>query len=138
MISIKKEVQFADSVFKVHSDIIKLEQKELGRKHQACIVEAEKSSDLDNDYIKRRDNGLLDRKIWGCIDQISLYDGSKCNGKVGEYYIYYEQDKHNNPKEEQFEHMLDLTFKDLETATMVFKVLSVACPILMSYKIETI
>jgi hypothetical protein len=80
-------------------------------------------------YVKRRDNGLLDRKTWKCGDQLSLYDNDKASGT---YTVYYEQDKNNNPKEEQFEHMAFFEFKDLETATMVFKAISISFNILFS------
>jgi hypothetical protein len=84
------------------------------------------------DYVKRRDNGLVDRKIWGDGDQLSLYDNGKANGSDGTYNVYFETDKDNNPREEQFEHMACFEFKDLEIATMVFKAISVSFNVLFS------
>lgn len=79
------------------------------------------------DYAKNRDIGLLDRKIWRNDDQLSLYEN-----ETGTYTVYFEQDKQNNPREEEFEHMAYFEFDDLETATTVFKLVSVSFNILFS------
>ncbi len=74
---------------------------------------------MSSAYAKRRDNGLLDRKIWNCGDQISLYDNTKAHGRPDTYTVYYEADK--SKKEAQYNHMALFEFGDLETATMVFE-----------------
>jgi hypothetical protein len=85
----------------------------------------------EDDYVKRRDNGLVDRKICG-DDQLSLYDNSKANGEAGTYTVYFETGKKINPREEQFEHMAFFQFEDLKIATMVFKAISVSFNIIFS------
>lgn len=125
-------VALAKSVKGVQTRLTQAKLKDIDAKYNADIYKAKMSRNEENGYVKRRDNGLIDRKIWRNDDQLSLYDNDKANGSDGTYTCYYEQDKKNNPREEQFEHMAYFEFKDLETATAVFKALSTSFNVMMS------
>ena len=120
------------SVKGVQTRLTQAKLKEVDAKYNADIAQAKTDRKEENNYVGRRDNGLIDRKVWRCGDQISLYDISDLNGGKYKAAVYYEQDKDNNPREEQFEHMIDMEFEDLETATMVFKAMCAAFLVMMS------
>jgi hypothetical protein len=125
------EVALAKSVRGVQTRLTQARLKEIDAKYHADIAEAKKSRSEENAYVKRRDNHLIDRKIWNCKDQITLYDIGYCGGRF-KFAVYYEQDKRNNPREEQFEHMMDMEFETLEAARTVYNAMCDALLIMMS------
>lgn len=127
----KKAEGLAKSVFNVQSKLNADRKKEIKENYKTDIAKAEQSRNQDNNYVNRRNTGLLDRKIWRNKDQISLYDITDCNNKY-KYVVYYEQDKDNNPSEEQFEHMIDMEFETIEHAELVFKAMCGSFNLIMS------
>jgi hypothetical protein len=125
-------VALAKSVKGVQTRLTQAKLKDIDAQYNTAIADAKRSKSEEKGYVKRRDSGLIDRKIWRNDDQLSLYNNDKANGSDGTYTCYYEQDKKNNPREEQFEHMAYFEFKDLETATAVFKALSASFNVMMS------
>ena len=127
----KKAVDLADSVKGVQTRLTQKKLQEINAKHTEDIKQANKDKAAELGYVNIRDNHLVDRKIWNNKDQISLYELGYMKGRR-KAAVYYEQDKKECPREEQFAHMMDIEFDTLEAATVVFKALCESFNLIMS------